>query len=176
MRPVHKLGDGASRDLEAVMLEEVQARLDRWRAQYVDRPDMERSRLLMLALEREQIVAVAYREEAVAGRIGELQVDDDVRALVRQTLVWVWKDEQLHAEYLRGELLHAGHLPSHVVVYGRQLQGTVSGWTSATANHRDPRTAPFRSGAAGVLVAFAGWTGQAPPALRRELHFQTFHR
>lgn len=163
-------------DLEAVLLDEVRSRLGRWQVRYADRPQVERERLMMLALEREQIVAVAYREEAVAGRVAELDVDENVRALVRQTLVWVWKDEQLHAEYLRGELLASGRLASHAVVYARQLQGTLSGWTSSTANHRDPRTAPFRSGAAGVLVAFAGVTRQAPPALLRELHFQTFRR
>ena len=35
--------------------------------------------LLLLALEREQIVAVAYREEAVAGRVAELDVGDAAR-------------------------------------------------------------------------------------------------
>jgi uncharacterized protein (DUF362 family) len=165
-----------STELEAVLLDEVQQRVDLWQHRYAGRSDLERSHLAMLALEREQIVAVAYREEAVAGRVAELQVDDDVRSLVHQMLVWVWKDEQLHAEYLRGELLHSGHFLSHAVVYGRQVQGAVSGWTSATANHRDPRTAPFRAGAAGVLVAIAGLTGQAPPALRRELKFQSFRR
>jgi hypothetical protein len=44
----------------------------------------------LLALEREQIVAVA-------GRVAELDVGDRARALIRQTLVWIWKDEQLHA-------------------------------------------------------------------------------
>jgi uncharacterized protein (DUF362 family) len=165
-----------SGDLEEVLLDEVRSRLGRWQIRYAGRPQVERERLMMLALEREQIVAVAYREEAVAGRVAELDVDDNVRALVRQTLVWVWKDEQLHAEYLRGELLASGRLASHALVYARQLQGTLSGWTSSTANHRDPHTAPFRSGAAGLLVAFAGVTRQAPPALLRELHFQSFRR
>jgi len=163
-------------DLERVLLGDVQRLLDRWAVRYHDRPDLERLHLLMLALEREQIVAVAYREEAVAGRLAELEVDADTRALIRQTLVWIWKDEQLHAEYLRGELLRRGGVGSHAVVYGRTLQGALSGWTSATANHRDPRQAPFRSGAASVLVTMAGLTGQAPPALRHELRYQTLHR
>ena len=163
-------------ELEQILLDDVQRLLDRWHIRYHDRPDRERAHLLTLSLEREQIVAVAYREEAVAGRLADLHVDEATRALIRQTLVWIWKDEQLHAEYLRGELLHAGGTASHAVVYGRQLQGALSGWTSATANHRDPRRTPFRAGAAGVLVATAGLTGRVPPALRRELRFQTFHR
>ena len=88
--------------------------------------------------------------------------------------MWIWKDEQLHAEFVRGALLRAGGLGPAAVVYGRQLQGALSGWTSATSNHRDARTAPFRAGAAGLLVAVGAATGQVPPVLRRELRYQTF--
>jgi uncharacterized protein (DUF362 family) len=150
--------------------------LDRWTTECVGHPESERKKLLLLALEREQIVAVAYREEAVAGRVAQLNVGDQVRALVHQTLVWIWKDEQMHAEYLRGELLRLGGLGSSAVVYGRQIQGAVSGWTSATSNHRRPRSAPFRTGAASVLIAIAEASGRIPSALEGELRFQTFRR
>jgi hypothetical protein len=152
----------------------VQGLLDRWRAEFVGRPRLERQRLLLLALEREQVVAVAYREQAVAGRVAALDMDADARSCIRQTLVWIWKDEQLHAEFIRGALLREGRLASDLVVYARQLQGALSGWTSATSNHRDARTAPFRAGAASVLVAVGALTGQVPPVLRRELRYQTF--
>ena len=127
-------------ELERLLLEDVRQLLERWSAEYADRPQLERHRLLLLALEREQIVAVAYREEAVAGRVAALDIGEDARDLVRQTLIWTWKDEQLHAEYLRGELLRTGGLLSTAVVYGRQLQGALSGWTSATSNLRDSKT------------------------------------
>jgi uncharacterized protein (DUF362 family) len=91
-------------------------------------------------------------------------------------LVWIWKDEQMHAEYLRGELLALGGLGSSAVVYGRQVQGAVSGWTSATSNHRRPRSAPFRTGAASVLISIAEASGRIPSALQGELRFQTFRR
>ena len=122
-------------------------------------------------------MAVAYREEAVAGRIDGLAISDELRAVVRQTLVWIWKDEELHAEYLRGHPPAARRrAASSLVVYGRQVQGALSGWVTATEHHLDPRTAPLRTGAAGALVAVAGMTGRIPPALQRELHFQTFRR
>jgi uncharacterized protein (DUF362 family) len=163
-------------ELERALLDDVTELLDRWKVRYEGQPHLERQKLLLLALEREQIVAVAYREEAIAGRVTALDIGDDARDLVRQTLIWIWKDEQLHAEYLRGELLQAPGPFSKAVVYGRQLQGALSGWTSATSNLRDSSTAPFRTGAAGILVAAAGLTGQVPPVLRRELRYQTFHR
>jgi hypothetical protein len=53
----------------------------------------------------------------------ETAVLDDVRALIRQTLMWIWKDEQLHFEFMRGLLLESGGLTSSLVVYSRALQG-----------------------------------------------------
>ncbi len=163
-------------ELETILLEDVRALQERWRLQFAGRPEAERERLLLLALEREQIVAVAYREEAVAGRVAELDADDDVRALIRQTLIWIWKDEQLHSEFMRGLLLESGGLGSSLVVYGRQIQGALSGWTSSTATNRETRLAPFRTGAASALVAVANALHRMPPELARELRYQTFRR
>ena len=59
-------------DLETALLDEVRQVLDRLRVKYAGRPDLEREQLWLLALEREQIVAVAYREDAVAGRVAAL--------------------------------------------------------------------------------------------------------
>jgi hypothetical protein len=173
-RPLGPVPENGAEDLEAALLDDVRQLLDRWRTEFAGRPELERRRLVLLSLEREQVVAVAYREEAVVGRVAALDVDEDARAVIRQTLVWIWKDEQLHAEYVRGWLLRSPGIAARVVVYGRQLQGALSGWTSATSNHRDPRTAPFRAGAAGLLVALGAATGQVPPVLRRELRYQTF--
>lgn len=163
-------------ELETILLADVRALQERWRREFAGRPEAERVRLLLLALEREQIVAVAYREEAVAGRVAELDVDDDVRALIRQTLMWIWKDEQLHSEFMRGLLLESGGLGSSLVVYGRQVQGALSGWTSSTATNREPRRAPFRTGAADALVTVAGALHRMPRELARELRYQTFRR
>ncbi len=165
---------GRGEGLEAILIADVDANMARWRRQYADQPDMERNRLFLFALEREQIVVVAYREDAIAERVAELEVSDDAKALIRQTLVWIWKDEQLHSEYIRGELLRVGGLMSTVVVYGRQVQGALSGWASATRNLRGVRSAPLRSGTAGLLVAVAGALRRIPPELQRELRYQTF--
>jgi len=153
----------SAEELERVLLDDVRRLLDGWNAEYADQPQLERQRLLLLALEREQIVAVAYREEAVAGRVAALDIGEDARDLVRQTLIWTWKDEQLHAEYLRASCSGPG-LFSTAVVYGRQIQGALSGWTSATSNLRDARTTPFRAGAAASLWQRPGSLADPPGA------------
>ncbi len=149
-------------NLETALLHDVEQLLGRWRLKYAGRPDLEREQIWLLALEREQIVAVAYREEAVAGRIESLDVDEGVRALIRQTLVWIWKDEELHEEYVRGLLLERGGLGASLIVYGRALQGAISGWVSSTENHLDARSAPLRTGTATLLVNVASALGEDP--------------
>ncbi len=166
--------DGAE-DLEGALLDDVRRLLDRWGSEFAGRPDLERRKLVLLSLEREQVVAVAYREEAVVGRVAALDIDEDARAAIRQTLVWIWKDEQLHAEYVRGWLLRSPGIAARVVVYGRQLQGAPFGVDVRDLKiTRTPVPRAFRAGAAGLLVALGAATGQVPPVLRRELRYQTF--
>jgi hypothetical protein len=59
-------------DLEADLLGEVETQLAWWRTECAGDPDAERELLWLLALEREQIVSVAHREEAVEARIDAL--------------------------------------------------------------------------------------------------------
>lgn len=162
--------------LEDVLIDEVHGLLDGWRARYAGRPAEEKHQLLLLALEREQIVAIAYRDDVVAARLTELSVSDALRAVIRQTLVWIWKDEELHAQYLQGALMEAGGAEAMLVAFGRQLQGALAGWVTSTEHHVDPRERPLRTGLASVLVQVASLTGRIPPALRRELRHQSFRR
>jgi uncharacterized protein (DUF362 family) len=90
--------------------------------------------------------------------------------------VWIWKDEELHAEYMRGALLQRGGVVPSLVVYGRQIQGALSGWVSATEHNVRPGSARLRTGAAGLFVTAGDMLGRIPPVLKRELRYQTFHR
>lgn len=150
--------------------------LARWRRRYAGRPEEERLRLLLLALEREQIVAVAYREDTLAARIAGLGLPADAAALVRRALLWAWKDEQLHTEYVRGLLLTARRPVPAAIVAGRQAVGTISGWVTSVRHHRDPAEAPMRTAAAGAVVLAGRLTGRIPADLAAELRFRSLRR
>ena len=89
-----------ARDLSWIQ-HETTAIVSRFERIYSGRPDVERRRLWLFALGREQIVAVAYDEAALASRLMHLGWPEDVTQVVRQTLVWIWKDEEQHVEYVR---------------------------------------------------------------------------
>ena len=126
--------------------------LARWRDRYRGRPDRERRRLWLLALEREQVVSIAYRESAIADRIARMPLAEDVRDLIRHAMVWVWKDEEMHTAYIRGVVLHRGDPALQAVAYGEQVVGAVSGWAAAVGQHTQFRDAPMSVALASVLA------------------------
>ncbi|MBA3939015.1 MAG: hypothetical protein H0X38_16335, partial [Planctomycetes bacterium] len=61
---------------------EFERTLAQWRSRYAGRPEAERWRLLFLALEREQLVSVAYREDVILARLAQMPLPDEVRRLI----------------------------------------------------------------------------------------------
>src|SRR5437660_6149214 len=150
--------------------------LSSWRDRYRDRPDLERRRLWLLALEREQLVGVAYRERAIAHRVARMPLDAETRYLVRRALIWVWQDEEMHAAYVRGLLLHHASGWMRGLTYGEQLLGAVSGWAAATDQHLHLRDRPFAVALARSLTLGGLLTGQLSSALREELEYGPFRK
>src|SRR5262249_28492491 len=133
------------------------------------RPRREMTRLFLLALEREQIVSVGYREEVIARRVDAMPVDESVREVIRSALVWVWKDEEIHAIYIRGALFKMGGLWLRLVSLVQQLAGGTAGWASSVAQHLTSRAAPFARTLA-ALLPLVGWmAGKVPRAVRKEI-------
>ena len=141
--------------------EESVRQLARWRDRYRGRPDRERRRLWLLALEREQVVSIAYRESAIADRIARMPLAEEVRDLIRHAMVWVWKDEEMHTAYIRGVVLHRGDPVLQAVAYGEQVVGAVSGWAAAVEQHTQFRDAPVSVALASVLALGGRVDGQA---------------
>ncbi len=146
--------------------EESARQLARWRDRYRGRPDRERRRLWLLALEREQVVSIAYRESAIADRIARMPLAEEVRDLIRHAMVWVWKDEEMHTAYIRGVVLHRGDPVLQAVAYGEQVLGAVSGWAAAVEQHSQFRDAPVSVALASVLALGGRVTGKLTKALR----------
>jgi hypothetical protein len=156
--------------------EESARQLTRWRDRYRGRPDRERRRLWLLAVERERVVSIAYRESAIADRIARMPLAEDARDLIRHAMVWVWKDEEMHTAYIRGVVLHRGDPVLRVVAYGEQVVGAVSGWAAAVEQHTQFRDAPVSVALASVLALGGRVTGKLTKALRGALEYGPFRQ
>jgi uncharacterized protein (DUF362 family) len=138
------------------------------------RPRREMIRLLLLALEREEIVAVGYREAMIAHRLEAMPIGPELRDLIQHAMAWAWKDEEMHAIYLRGAILRLGSRSLKARAYLRQVAGAIAGWSSSVQQHVRWRQAPAARCLAAAVVAIGSLTGQVPRDVRQFLRYGRF--
>ena len=154
--------------------EQFENELAAWRRADAGRPRRVMIRLLLLALEREEIVAVGYREAMIAHRLESMPISPQLRELIQHALTWAWKDEEMHAIYLRGAILRLGSRSLKARAYFRQVAGAVAGWSTSVQQHVRWRQAPAARSLAALVVAVGSLTGQVPRDVRRHLHYGPF--
>jgi len=130
--------------------------------------------LCLLALEREELVAVGYREDVISPRLASLRVPEDIREIIHHALLWTWKDEEMHAIYIRGALLKLAKWPLRVSAFSRQLAGAVGGWSASVRQHVKWSAAPFTRRAATVISAAGSLAGKVPRDVRQHLTYGPF--
>lgn len=168
---------GGTRDNSSsvgAIYEEFDRQLESWRRQYAGQPRREMIRLCLLALEREELVSVAYREDLMAKRLESMPVDKQIREIVRHALVWAWKDEEMHAVYIRGMILKLGSRRLRAMAYARQLAGALGGWAGSVRQHVQWRDAPLSRALASAITWSGSLLGQVPPEVRRYLKYGSF--
>src|SRR5262245_52423698 len=137
-------------------------------------PKREMVRLLLLALEREEIVSVGYRESVIVQRLEAMPIDARAREVIHHALVWTWRDEESPAIYIRGALLRSGHFSLRVRAFLQQLLGAVAGWSSSVVQHLGWRQAPLSRLLALAITALGLLIGKVPRSVRRELRYRSF--
>jgi len=157
-----------------VVFDEFQLQLAVWEKKYTGRPREHMVQLCLLALEREEIVSVAYREEHIAARLAKMPLDDGVRRTIQHALMWAWKDEEMHAIYIRGAIFRLGNRALRLRAFSKQLAGAVGGWSSAVVQHLRWRDAPFSRALASGLTTFGSLTGQVPEDVKKFLNYGPF--
>ncbi|MEP6912256.1 MAG: DUF362 domain-containing protein [bacterium] len=147
------------------------AGLDR---KYAGHPRRQLIRLFLLALEREEIVSVGYREELIAARLNTMPISDKEREIVRHALLWIWKDEEMHAIYIRGAIFKVGAFPLRAQALLRQLAGALGGWSTSVRQHVRWSDAPLSRTVATLLTWTGSLTGKVPPDVRQHLRYGSF--
>jgi Domain of unknown function (DUF362) len=147
-----------------------------WRQRYAERPRQEMIRLFLMALEREEIVATGYRETAITLRLGTMPLAPEVKEIIRHALLWVWKDEEMHAVYIRGIILKLGSRRLRFLARMHQLAGAIGGWSGSVRQHARWSQAPL-SRALATLNTWAGsLLGKVPADVREHLQYGPFRR
>lgn len=141
---------------------------------YARHPRRQMIRLFLLALEREEIVSVGYREELIAARLNTMPISEPEREIIRHALLWIWKDEEMHAIYIRGAIFKVGAFPLRTRALLRQVAGALGGWSTSVRQHVRWSDAPLSR----TLATFFTWTGsltgKVPPDVRQHIRYRSF--
>lgn len=150
--------------------------LAHWATKYKDDPKQELVKLLLLALEREHIVAVAYMNSVIEERAARLSVGSTLREVVKRGIGWAWRDEEMHAIYTRGILLQFAPWSVRVLAWAGQIAGAIGGWAAAVKHHTSFRKAPFSRTLASSIVFMGRLAGKVPRAVSKELVLVSFQK
>jgi uncharacterized protein (DUF362 family) len=156
------------------VFEEFEHEMQRLHQQYGDNPRQELLQLFLLALEREELVAVSYRESLMQQRLARMPLEEDAKEVIRHALIWIWKDEEMHAIYIRGAILRFGGFfrRSHALL--TQLAGGLGGWAGSVMQHTPWRAAPLAKSAAWLITQVGKLAGKVPPEVRQYLQYGPF--
>ena len=160
----------------SAIYQEFDLQLQSLRRQYAGQPRQEMIELCLLALEREELVSVAYRESLIAKRLASMPVEKPIREIARHALVWAWKDEEMHAVYIRGMIMKLGNRRLRAMAYGRQMAGAVGGWAASALQHIQRRDAPLSLALASAITWTGSLLGQVPPEVRHYLKYGSFRQ
>jgi uncharacterized protein (DUF362 family) len=148
--------------------------LEGWERRYAGRPRELMMRLFLLALEREEIVSVAYRESLMTAHLAAMPLPPEAKELIRHALLWAWKDEEMHAIYIRGAILKLGNPLLRGQAFLKQAAGAVAGWSSSAQQHVPWLRAPLSRTLSTLLVGAGVITGQVPRDVRQYLQYGPF--
>lgn len=154
--------------------EQFEQELASWDRRFADAPGKEMVALCLLALEREELVAIGYREDLIVQRLRAMRVDDDVRDIIRHALIWAWKDEEMHAVYIRGAIFKLGSWNLKVQAFVRQMAGAIAGWSTSVRQHVLWSSAPISRTVATAFTAVGSVFGKVPQGVREHLRYGPF--
>lgn len=158
----------------SAIYEEFERELARLAARHAGRPRAELVRLFLLALEREELVSVGYRESLISARLAAMPLDTAVRELIHHALVWIWKDEEMHTIFIRGALLKLGGPRLRAQAFLHQAAGGVAGWSSSLLQHTRAGQAPLARGLAHLVTSLGSLLGKVPREVEPHIRYGPF--
>jgi len=103
-----------------------------------------------------------------------MPIGPQLRELIQHALTWAWKDEEMHAIYLRGVILRLGSRSLKARAYFRQVAGAIAGWSTSVQQHVRWRQAPVARSMAALVAAVGTLAGQVPKDIRQHLRYGPF--
>jgi uncharacterized protein (DUF362 family) len=154
--------------------EQFERELAAWQRKYAARPEREAIKLFLLALEREELVTVGYGEELMDRRLSSMPLSAPARDLIRHALIWILKDEEMHATYVRGVIFKFEKSVPRALAFLKQIAGSIGGWASSVRQHVRWSEAPLSRAFATAITWLGLLSGRVPRDVRQYLTYGSF--
>src|SRR5690349_10949014 len=110
------------------LTEAIRAEIEDRRARNPGRPDRELLEHVLVALQRERVVAVGFDTERLGERLGRTAISPEARQVMGRAIGQIWLDENMHARYLIGVLDRQKDLGMAIDAIAQSVQGGMAGW------------------------------------------------
>lgn len=147
----------------------IQTEIRERRARHPGRPDRELLEHLLVALQRERVVAVGFDTTRLGERLARTELPDPARRLFTRAVCQVWLDENMHARYLLGLLRRQRDLALHLEALGTSLEGGMAGWVVSVQQLDGWADAPTDRGLAAVVELAGRLAGKIPDEVKSSL-------
>ncbi len=152
-----------------ILTRAVRAEIEERRARNPGRPDRELLEHVLVALQRERVVAVGFDTERLGERMARTALPAAARALITRAVGQIWLDENMHARYLIGLLDQQANLALQIDAMGQSMQGGMAGWVVSVQQLNQWSDAPGKRSLASLIEAAGRIAGKIPDEVKPNL-------
>lgn len=152
-----------------ILTRAVRAEIEERRARNPGRPDRELLEHVLVALERERVVAVGFDTLRLGERMARTAIPAAARAVITRAVGQIWLDENMHARYLIGLLDQQANLALQIDAMGQSLQGGMAGWVVSVQQLNQWSDAPGKRSLASLIEAAGRIAGKIPDEVKPNL-------
>jgi uncharacterized protein (DUF362 family) len=152
-----------------VLTRAIRAEIEERRARNPGRPDRELLEHVLVALQRERVVAVGFDTERLGERMARTTLPAAAQEVILRAVGQIWLDENMHARYLIGFLDRQADLALQIGAIGQSMQGGMAGWVVSVQQLNQWSDAPGQRSLASLIEVAGRIAGKIPDEVKPNL-------
>ena len=152
-----------------ILTRAIRAEIEERRARNPGRPDRELLEHVLVALQRERVVAVGFDTVRLGERMARTALPVEARSILTRAVGQIWLDENMHARYLIGLLDQQANLALQIDAMGQSMQGGMAGWVVSVQQLNQWSDAPGQRSLASLIEAAGRIAGKIPDEVKPNL-------
>ncbi len=152
-----------------ILTRAVRAEIEERRGRNPGRPDRELLEHVLVALQRERVVAVGFDTVRLGERMARTPLPAGARETIARAVGQIWLDENMHARYLIGLLDSQANLALQIDAMGQSMQGGMAGWVVSVQQLNQWSDAPGQRSLASLIEAAGRIAGKIPDEVKPNL-------